>query len=120
MDPVDMPRQEDRARWREGRERLQAIFATRSRDEWVALFRDSDACVTLVLSVEESIADPHMRARGTYVQVGGYAQAGPAPRLSRTQPGVPKPPRPTEGREVLEDWFSDAELSALAASDLLK
>jgi crotonobetainyl-CoA:carnitine CoA-transferase CaiB-like acyl-CoA transferase len=92
LGPDALPPQEDRSRWREGRERLRAVFATRPRDHWVTLFEGSDACVTPVLSLEESFDDPHMRARGAYVEVGGFAQAAPAPRFSRTPAAQPEPP----------------------------
>ena len=119
IDPSDMPPRRDPSRWQEGRERLQAVFGTRSRDEWVAVFAGSDACVAPVLSLEEAVDDPHMRARGTHVSVGGYMQAAPAPRFSRTPPGTPRPPRPAEGAAALKNWLSDAELAALPA-DLLE
>lgn len=92
LGPDDLPPQEDRSRWDEGRARLRAVFATRPRDHWVAVFADSDACVTPVLSLEESFADPHLRARGTYVEAGGFPQAAPAPRFSRTPAAAPRPP----------------------------
>lgn len=43
---------------------LQAIFLTRRRDEWVALLEDVDACVTPILSLEESLQHPQVVARG--------------------------------------------------------
>jgi crotonobetainyl-CoA:carnitine CoA-transferase CaiB-like acyl-CoA transferase len=92
LGPDEFPPQADRDRWPEGRERLRALFATRPRNDWVALFADCDACVTPVLSLEESFDDPHMRARGAYVAPGGFPQAAPAPRFSRTPPAPPGPP----------------------------
>ncbi|HRO10866.1 MAG TPA: CaiB/BaiF CoA-transferase family protein [Amaricoccus sp.] len=92
LGPDDLPPQADASRWPEGRARLRALFATRPRDHWVALFAGSDACVTPVLSLEESFADPHLRARGTYAEAGGFPQAAPAPRFSRTPPPPPGPP----------------------------
>lgn len=88
----ELPPQEDQSRWAEGRARLRAIFATKPRDHWVALFEGSDACVTPVLSLEESFENPHMRARGTYVEAGGFLQAAPAPRFNRTPPAPPGRP----------------------------
>jgi alpha-methylacyl-CoA racemase len=46
----------DAARQGELRERLSAIFATRSRDEWAAHFAGTDACVTPVLDLAEAMA----------------------------------------------------------------
>jgi alpha-methylacyl-CoA racemase len=54
--------------------------ATRSRDEWVALFAGKDACVAPVLDMDEAPAHPHNVARGTFAEVGGVIQPMPAPR----------------------------------------
>jgi crotonobetainyl-CoA:carnitine CoA-transferase CaiB-like acyl-CoA transferase len=120
IDPAEMPPQEDRSRWAEGRERLQRIFLTRTRDEWAARFEGSDACVSPVLSVEESTVNQHMRSRGTYIEVDGHVQAGPAPRFSRTVPETPGPPQPAGGVDALNAWLDEAEREALGASQLLK
>ena len=101
VDADALPPQEDRSHWAEGRARLGAIFATEPRDHWVALFEDSDACVTPVLSLEESFENPHMRARGTYVEAGGFLQAAPAPRFSRT---LPTPPGRPDAAMSLPGW----------------
>lgn len=90
LDPADLP-QGDRASWPEHKRRLAALFATRSRDEWAALFEGSDACVAPVLSLTEAPAHPHNVARGAFVDVGGVTQPAPAPRLSRTPGGVTRP-----------------------------
>lgn len=113
FDPAAMPDQEDRTRWLEGRERLQAVFLTRPRDAWAALFAGTDACVTPVLSLAELFAHPHMTVRGSYVDVAGYRQAAPAPRFSRTMPDCPKPPAPARDAEALSGWLSEAECCAL-------
>jgi alpha-methylacyl-CoA racemase len=46
------------------------IFLTRSRDEWTALFDDTDACLTPVKTVVEALDDPHARARGSVAHLG--------------------------------------------------
>ena len=120
IDPAEMPPQHDPTRWEEGRKRLQSIFETRDRDHWVAAFEGSDACVSPVLSIEELINDPHMRARASHVSVGGYMQPAPAPRFSETPAGTPEPPRPPEGVAALKGWLDQAELDACCASDLLE
>jgi alpha-methylacyl-CoA racemase len=120
VDPADLPAQDERDRWDEGREQLQRIFITRTRDEWMTFFEGSDACVSPVLSTEESTANEHMRSRGTYVLVGGHAQASPAPRFSRTPPSTPQPPRPAQDADAFKGWLSETEVEALAARQLLK
>ena len=74
------------------KERFAAVFRTRTRDEWTAVFDGTDACVAPVLSPWEAPRHPHNAARGTYVDVGGVVQPGPAPRFSRTPSAVSKPP----------------------------
>lgn len=48
---------------RAARTALSEIFQRRSQAEWSAFFAPLDCCVTPVLSLAESFADPHFRAR---------------------------------------------------------
>jgi alpha-methylacyl-CoA racemase len=112
-----LPAQHDRAGWPVLRARFAEIFASRTRDAWVAVFEGADACVAPVLSFSEARADPHNVARGTFVESEGIPQPAPAPRFSRT-PGAIRngpPERGAGGRAALRDWgFGDAELEELA------
>lgn len=45
---------------------LRAAFATRDRDEWVALLAPADTCVAPVYEVAELVRDPHFAARGAF------------------------------------------------------
>ncbi|CAN0022344.1 unnamed protein product, partial [Chrysoparadoxa australica] len=92
LDPADLPDQNDRSGWPELEARFAAVFATRSRDDWAAVFAGTDACVAPVLSLKEAEAEPHLAARGTYVAPGGVGQAAPAPRFSRSVPRAPRAP----------------------------
>lgn len=75
-----------------GREEVAGAISIRSRDEWAAHFEGSDACVAPVLSLEEAPEHPHNLSRGTFLDLGGVVQPGPAPRLSATPAPEPKPP----------------------------
>ncbi len=102
----DLPEQLDPAGWSVLRQRFTDVFASRSRDEWVAVFDGTDACVAPVLSFAEVPAHPHIAARDTVITVAGVPQAAPAPRFSRTSPDRPTPP-PKPGADtaaVLADW----------------
>jgi alpha-methylacyl-CoA racemase len=88
----DLPAQLDRVGWPLLRERLAAVFRTRTRDEWCALLEGTDACVAPVLSLLEAPSHPHNQVRGTFVDVGGVPQPAPAPRFSRTPCSSPSPP----------------------------
>ena len=117
LEGQDLPGQLDRASWPAFRERLAAIFRGKTRDEWCALMEGSDACFAPVLTLDEAVAHPHNRARGTFVEVGGIAQPAPAPRFSRTVPDTPTLPEPAgEPASVLSSWgFSAQEVAALRA-----
>ena len=113
LDPAEWP-QHDQAAWPHQKERLAALLATRDRDEWVALFADSDACVAPVLDLAEAPAHPHNQARGTFVDAFGSVQPAPAPRLSRTPGAIERPP-PGYGEhtdEVLDALGYDADARA--------
>jgi len=86
--------QHDRANWGALKDRLTALFLTRTRDEWCALMEDSDICFAPVLSLREAPLHPHNAARGTFVEDGGMVQPAPAPRFSAT----PAPPVSLAGR----------------------
>jgi alpha-methylacyl-CoA racemase len=106
LDDADLPAQLDRDGWPVLRERLAAVFRTRTRDEWCRLLEGTDACVAPVLSLLEAPAHPHNQARGTFVEVGGVVQPAPAPRFSRTPCADPEPPvEPSDHREqTLAAW----------------
>ncbi len=109
LDPDAWPRH-DRAAWPDQKRRLAELIATRTRDEWVALFADSDACVAPVLDLDEAPGHPHNRARGTFVAVDGAMQPAPAPRFSRTPGSVERPP-PDHG-EHTDEILSEIGLAA--------
>ncbi|SHN47134.1 CaiB/BaiF CoA transferase family protein [Cryptosporangium aurantiacum] len=103
----DLPSRDDRGNWPAIRKRFTEVFATKTRDEWAAVFDGTDACVTPVLTFAEAADHPHVAARNTVVDQNGVPQAAPAPRFSRTPPGTPTPP-PGSGQhtaEVLKDWL---------------
>jgi alpha-methylacyl-CoA racemase len=105
LDPATLPAQDDVAGWPALRARFTEAFATRSRDEWAAVFDGTEACVTPVLGLGEVAEHPHIKARGTVVDPDGVPQAAPAPRFSRTPATLPGPPAEPENVEsVLADW----------------
>jgi alpha-methylacyl-CoA racemase len=111
-----LPHQMDRTRWAELKERLRAIFRTKTRDEWCAIMEGSDICFAPVLSMSEAPEHPHMKARGTFVTLAGAVQAAPAPRFSRTMCSVSRPPAHAGQHtdEALSDWgLSAAEIAKL-------
>jgi alpha-methylacyl-CoA racemase len=111
-----LPSQMDRARWPEMKQRLAAVFKTRTRDEWCALMEGTDVCFAPVLSIAEAPHHHHARARAGYVDVDGVAQPAPAPRFSRTPAEVTSaaPRRGAHTDEILrEHGFAAGEIAAL-------
>jgi alpha-methylacyl-CoA racemase len=109
LDAADLPYQQDRTQWPALTERFAAIFKTKTRDEWSAIFEGTDACVAPILSIPEAVAHPHNVERGTFVEVAGLAQPAPAPRFDRTPPAISAPP-PHAGQhtdEILRDFGLD-------------
>ncbi len=113
LDPAGLPDRTDPANWPDLQAAIAARFAARGRDDWVAVFAGTDACVTPVLTLAEAPDDPHQRARGTYLD----GEPAPAPRFSRT-PGKARPaPVPGEHtREIL----AGCGLSRAEIDDLLR
>jgi alpha-methylacyl-CoA racemase len=105
----------DRAGWIAARERLAAVFRTRTRAEWCARLEGTDVCFAPVLSLPEAVAHPHNVARGTFVAVDGVAQSAPAPRFSRTVPDKPTAPRPPDTDAALAGWLDAQEIAGLRA-----
>jgi alpha-methylacyl-CoA racemase len=83
--------QNDPRRWPALKDRLDALFRTRTRDEWCALLEHTDACFAPVLSMAEAPSHPHNQARGTFIEVDGVIQPAPAPRYSGTPTARPVP-----------------------------
>jgi alpha-methylacyl-CoA racemase len=111
LDKETLPQQMDRKQWPAMKQRLTALFKTKTRDEWCALMEGSDVCFAPVLTIPEAYEHPHNIARNTFVDVAGIKQPGPSPRFSRT-PGEIKRPPPHPGQhtaEVLADWGISAE-----------
>ncbi|HKF28994.1 MAG TPA: CaiB/BaiF CoA-transferase family protein [Candidatus Binataceae bacterium] len=114
----ELPNQMDRTAWPALKKQLTKIFKSKTRDEWCKIMEGSDVCFAPVLSMEEAPKHAHNRHRGTFVEVQGVVQPGPAPRFSRTPGKVQRPPAsPGEHtEEALGDWgFSSVELQKLRA-----
>ena len=91
---------------------IQAILATRTRDEWQEAFRGKDVCCEPILEPSELAAHPLHAARRMFFDVGGVRQL-------RTPVGEPSATRlaPRLGEhtaEVLADYgFTSEEITAL-------
>jgi alpha-methylacyl-CoA racemase len=90
LEPGEWPMHE-RDRWPAQRTKLARIFASHTRSHWEAMFDGTDACVTPVLTLEESTRAPQLTARGSFRRRNGSAVPAPAPRLSRTAAAMAEP-----------------------------
>ncbi|QGZ61467.1 CaiB/BaiF CoA transferase family protein [Paraburkholderia acidisoli] len=116
-----LPPQHDRAGWPMLRERFTAAFASRTRDEWCAVFDGRDACVAPVLGFSEAPAHAHNAARGSFVEAHGVVQPAPAPRFSGTPSalGARAPARGERGLSALLDWgFDEAAIARMRENGL--
>ena len=111
VDDPDFAQQMDRSQWPALKKRLAEIFRTKTRDEWCEIMERTDVCFAPVLRMDEAAEHPHNVARGTFVEVGGTTQPAPAPRFSRTQATIDRPPAHDgqHTREVLGDWGVSAD-----------
>jgi alpha-methylacyl-CoA racemase len=112
--PERLPSRSVRSDWDAIRGVLAARFAQKTRDEWAAVFADSDACVSPVLSLGEAPANVHVASRGSFIALGGITQPAPAPRLSRT-PGEARVGScgPELADEVFASWGVDRRTAAV-------
>ncbi|MBM3675254.1 MAG: CoA transferase [Actinobacteria bacterium] len=94
----DDPRFETFAGRIEHREELDAVVAswvgTRTEAEVLAAFEAAHAAAAPVYTMADVFADPHVVARGTFVEVDGVRMQGLIARLSRTPGELRHPGRP--------------------------
>jgi Predicted acyl-CoA transferases/carnitine dehydratase len=77
---------------------LRELFASRSREHWMAVLEDADACVSAVLEFDEALKTEQIRGRGLIGAAGADAafpirftnaatpEPGPAPELDEAAP----------------------------------
>ena len=115
QDP-DLAKQMSRDDWPNLREKLAAVLATKTRDEWDEIMLGTDICYAPILNFDEAVAHPHNQARNTFVASADIVQAAPAPRFSRTEPELPEPP--VAPGEHSEEVLASIGLDAAAIAEL--
>lgn len=96
---------DDAAHEAERRDKVAAVIATKSRDEWCAIFAPTDGCVAPVLTMDEAETHPQNTARQSFITVEGVCQPAPGPRFSATPAAV----------EIAAETASRSDPQALAA-----
>ncbi len=105
---------------------LAAIFVSRTRDEWASFAAEHDVCVAPLLEGDEPREDPHLRARGAFVDVptgsGGALPvvAGPIRMRGETAPVRPAPRLGEHTDEVLaQAGVGPDEIASLRALGII-
>jgi alpha-methylacyl-CoA racemase len=80
--------QMDRKAWPSLRQKLEAVFKSKTRDEWCKIMEGTDICFAPVLTMTEATKHPHMVARNVFIERHGITQPAPAPRFSRTPSAI--------------------------------
>lgn len=80
---------------------MRALFATRTRDEWLSVMAGHDVCLTPVNSPREALRDPHVAARGVVQSVSGMRVVRP-PFLGQVPDLSPPPTVGQHTREVID------------------
>ncbi len=102
--------QHDRSKWPQQHRMLEEIFASKTRDEWEAIFALTDACVTPVLDYGEAADHPANAERAALLRDGQWVHPQIAPRLA-SQPLADAFPIPGKGADYA-DVLAEAGLSA--------
>ena len=105
----DFPHRLDRKHWPDYSRRVADVVRGKTRDQWMAIFEGTDACVAPVLDMSEAPNHPHNLARETFATAFGVVQPAPAPRFSRTGGAIQGHP-PVAGEQstsAMLDWGLD-------------
>ncbi|SFU22172.1 CaiB/BaiF CoA-transferase family protein [Mesorhizobium sp. YR577] len=111
--------QYDKSQWDEMREAIATRVRVKSRDEWGALFEDTDACVAPVLSLKEAPNHQHNRARQAHVEAGALLRPSPAPRFSRSGTQAAMPVDSTSATILSRFGISGTEIETLAKEGIV-
>lgn len=84
----DFLNQMDKGKWPKLKDKVTKIIITKTRDDWAAIFDDTDGCVTPVLSISEAPLNEHNVQRNTYTNLDGVIQPNPSPRFSKSVLGI--------------------------------
>ena len=111
--------QMDPKTWPAMKEKLAAIFKTRSRQAWCDMMEGTDVCFAPVLDLDEAPLHPHNVARDTFIERAGVVQPAPAPRFSHSQPLVSRDPVAPghDTQDILRQMgFSEQDIAKMLAA----
>ncbi len=123
--PIDKQaygKQNDFSKWPAQQAMLATVFASKSRDEWEAIFALTDACVTPVLNYQEAANHPVNLKRNAYIQEGQWNHPQMAPRFggSKLYDAFTLTPKGAQGRTILNDLgYDDNDITKLADANIV-
>ena len=119
LDDIDPASQHDQSQWETVKQTFQALFETRTRDEWCEILEGTETCCTPILDMSEVTSHPHNVARKTFVSIDGITQPAPAPRFSRTESEISSAAGPvrSDTYQVLKDWGASAKVLGKLAKE---
>jgi len=95
-------------------------FRTKTRDEWAAYLRDSDACVTPVLEMQEVGDNEHNRERKSFYRNPNRPQCPWEPAPDPDKP-LDSAPKKLDTREVLSELgYSTADVKRLVEAKVVE
>ncbi|MBR0838548.1 CoA transferase [Bradyrhizobium manausense] len=95
--------QMDPRAWPKLKQKLAAVFKSKTREEWCKVMEGSDVCFAPVLTMTEASRHEHMVSREVFLTRHGVLQPAPAPRFSRT-PSMAREPEELSLAEILGSW----------------
>ncbi|PCH61467.1 MAG: carnitine dehydratase [SAR86 cluster bacterium] len=122
IDDPEFLAQQDQSKWPELKQKLSALFKTKTRAHWCELMENTDVCFAPILDMDEAPQHPHNIARETFVEVEGVTQPAPAPRFSRSTTAIQSGPAIVgeHNEAVLQDWgFSAQQIDALSSAEAI-
>lgn len=113
----------DVEQWPKAKEEIARVFLTKTQSEWCETFKDLDACVTPVLTVDEAVHHPHNKERKTFIFNDGVYEPSPAPKLSRSPGHIESKIQPKIGEhsvEVLQEvGYSQTEIQEMISNGVV-
>lgn len=122
IDKDEYGKQNDFSKWPSQHAMLTKTFASKSRDEWEAIFALTDACVTPVLNYQEAANHPVNVKRNAYIQEGQWNHPQMAPRFdgSELYNEFTLTSKGTQGQDILNDLgYDDNDITKLADANIV-
>jgi len=123
IDPMDFGMQLNPQDWPEQHERLEQIFASKTRDAWAGIFDGSDACVTPVLNYREAKEHKQNQARGGLKQKDKLVHPRTIPAFDsrKEEPDFHITAKGENSQEILlEIGLSSDEIETLKTNAIIK